>query len=438
MCEKLKVCSKCKIEKPATVDHFPRDKNRKDGFYPQCKECRRKGEVKPKAKNGFKICNKCNKELPMNIDYFHKNKDRKDGFNSRCKECSGYSYTDTLTKIPKNNHKFCIKCDRELPSTSQYFPPDNNLKSGLRNVCRECGSDGHFMDDGYVPKVWWSIEDEKLLADVYPYHLNSELIELYFPNKTEKDLSDKVYIMNKEKGYNIAKSKETVDRRYEIHSEMMSGENSPLYGVPKTDEHRRKLSESRRGRFIGENSYWFGRKRSPENRLKISKVKTELGLWKGKNNPRYINPLKKEKNGMWKGGISELHVYLRRFIKPWKDDSMKQCNYKCVITDGAFNNIHHLFNFSYILAKTMEIVDLPVHDEINKYSDDEMKRIEDTCLKLHYDLGLGVCLRKDIHKLFHDLYGYTNNTPEQFKEFKLRYRLGEFEEMSSKVGEGIV
>lgn len=385
----------------------------------------------------IKECGKCNREFPMNTDYFFKKKDTKDGFTKRCKECQGYSFTDKLTKIPKSNHKFCIKCDRELPSSIQYFQPDKNVKSGLRNVCRECGKDGHFMKDDYVPKTWWSVEDEELLASVYPHHLNSEIIELYFPNKTEKDLWDKVFTMNKEKGYNIVKTKETVNRRYKIHSEMMSGENSPLYGVSKTDEQKRKISESRKGRFVGENSYWFGRKRSKENRMKISKIKKELGQWKGNKNPRYIDPLKKEKNGMWKGGISELHVHLRRFIKPWKDDSMKDCNYKCIVTGGKFDNVHHLFNFSFILEETVKIVNLPVYEQINKYTNEELKLIEDTCMNLHYEYGLGVCLRKDIHKLFHDLYGYTNNNLEQFEEFKLRYRLGEFSKLDSEEGEKI-
>jgi hypothetical protein len=33
----LKICSKCKVEKE--TDYFCKDKNRKDGLYPQCKDC---------------------------------------------------------------------------------------------------------------------------------------------------------------------------------------------------------------------------------------------------------------------------------------------------------------------------------------------------------------------------------------------------------------
>jgi len=58
-----------------------------------------------------------------------------------------------------------------------------------------------------------------------------------------------------------------------------------------------------------------------------------------------------------------------------------------------------------------------------------LKKVKDKCLKLHYKYGLGVCIRKDIHELFHNLYGRGNNTPEQFKEFTQRYQNGEFTEL---------
>lgn len=38
----MKVCSKCKIEKPATTEYFHKDKNKKDGFTGICKTCKKK------------------------------------------------------------------------------------------------------------------------------------------------------------------------------------------------------------------------------------------------------------------------------------------------------------------------------------------------------------------------------------------------------------
>src|SRR5690606_28011545 len=138
----------------------------KDGLYPQCRECRQGKKLF--AREGYKICKKCTEELPFNTDYFFLKNGTKDDYDTQCKQCRGYKYTDKLSKIPKEGYKFCIKCDRELESSIIYFPPDKMCKDGLRNVCRECGKDGHFMEEGYVPKKWWSDEDTELFIERYP------------------------------------------------------------------------------------------------------------------------------------------------------------------------------------------------------------------------------------------------------------------------------
>jgi hypothetical protein len=53
--------------------------------------------------------------------------------------------------------------------------------------------------------------------------------------------------------------------------------------------------------------------------------------------------------------------------------------------------------------------------------------LENKCLEIHFRYGLGVCLTKIYHDLFHDLYSVTFFTPEDFEEFKQRYYDGEFD-----------
>jgi hypothetical protein len=45
----MKRCSKCGEEKPATAEYFFRDRRRKDGLYPQCKDCKNAYPIENKS-----------------------------------------------------------------------------------------------------------------------------------------------------------------------------------------------------------------------------------------------------------------------------------------------------------------------------------------------------------------------------------------------------
>ncbi len=138
-----------------------------------------------------------------------------------------------------------------------------------------------------------------------------------------------------------------------------------------------------------------------------------------------------ENNYNWKGGISKLKSYLSHIIIPWKKDSMKNCNYKCILTGKRFDDIHHLYGFNSILDETLNSLNLEYKDIINEYLEDHLKQISDKFLELHYKYPLGVCLTKEIHMLFHSIYKYGRNTPQQFTEFQQRYNDGEFTSLLS-------
>lgn len=134
----------------------------------------------------------------------------------------------------------------------------------------------------------------------------------------------------------------------------------------------------------------------------------------------------------WKGGISNLSEYLREHMIAWRRDSYKKYNYKCDILGINSNNliIHHLYNFSDIVQETMDMLSLPIYLEINEYTEEELKTMENLCLELHYKHGLGVCLSENEHKLFHSTCGIKNNTKNQYIEFK-EMRLKEIHNQAS-------
>lgn len=116
-------------------------------------------------------------------------------------------------------------------------------------------------------------------------------------------------------------------------------------------------------------------------------------------------------------GMGDIKIYLRNQINQWKLHSVSNANYKCIITNDKFDDIHHLYPFSKIVDETVKLLELPIYEEINKYTDEDLKLLTDKCLELHYKYGLGVCLTNDLHKEFHNKYGKLNFTPEDFYEF---------------------
>lgn len=85
--------------------------------------------------------------------------------------------------------------------------------------------------------------------------------------------------------------------------------------------------------------------------------------------------------------------------RKWMREVLKRDDYTCVITGIRGNgelNVHHLDGWNW-------------------------------CKEKRYDISNGVTLRKEIHDLFHEIYGKGDNTKEQFEEFKIRYFNNEFE-----------
>jgi len=124
-----------------------------------------------------------------------------------------------------------------------------------------------------------------------------------------------------------------------------------------------------------------------------------------------------ENGGNWQGGLTPLINYFRRNIKQWKLESMEFCNYKCIITNKRFDDIHHLYSFTAMLKESLLLNKLDIYENISYYSQEQLDRVTDTLNTLHKKYGYGACLTREIHKDFHDKYGYKDNTPEQFYEY---------------------
>lgn len=270
----------------------------------------------------------------------------------------------------------------------------------------------------------WTDEENKLFLERYPYYTNEEMRNLFYPCLTDKQMFNRAYRNG------ISKNTDT----YWKGREQQSIKNSKKQkGVPKSKESVKKMSDTKKRQYAEGNCFnpWNGRIVSEEEKQRSrERVK---GKWIGGNNPRHMKPLKGKQNGRWQGGITNLYQFLRENISEWKEESMKFCNYKCILTGDWFDEIHHLTPFKDIIYETLNGLNIEVKQDISDYSEEIRKNIVEEVQNLHIKYGVGLCLCKEIHKKFHDTYNYMNFTKEDFVEFANRYFKGEFDnELSDK------
>lgn len=137
-------------------------------------------------------------------------------------------------------------------------------------------------------------------------------------------------------------------------------------------------------------------------RASIKNRRNKLGLHRPKTTTKYESAV----------------TYFRKYNFDWKKESMERCNYKCVISGGRFDDIHHLVSLNTIVvdACCKNNIDLNAFDP-NFASDAERKFFLDIVMAEQSNYPLGVCLSHEIHMEFHREYGYGDNTPEQFNTF---------------------
>lgn len=376
-----------------------------------------------------KICTCCHKELPNTHEYFNYASKKKGTLSATCKECSRLKNINrNKIKRESNAHlifkslfyegtKICSKCKRDLPNNYLYFVPDKTCKTGLRNICRECSSSHkHFLSEEYIPIQKWSIDELQILKNNYSKYTNEELHDKFFPNRSIRSIESQANVM----GYS-GKDIDTLNRSHAQQAEKIS---VLFKGRIMSEEMKQRLSKTKKEYYKTHESSWKGRIVSEEEKEKIRlRVK---GRWSGNKNPRHINPLNGKDNGRWKGGILSLKTEFRSRISDWKNASMSFCNYKSVVTGKNFDHIHHTTSFTNILEECLKNTNIQIKSKIGDYTDEELILLEKEIQKLHIVYGYGACIEKNIHKLFHDNYGYTNFSPENFVEFLNDIDIGKY------------
>ena len=109
---------------------------------------------------------------------------------------------------------------------------------------------------------------------------------------------------------------------------------------------------------------------------------------------------------------------------------MKSCSYKCVITGSKDFEIHHLYGVSNIISDIMRMYPKYKNIRFDELTDIDLDFLTNKFIEYQSQYPLGECVRKDIHVLFHSLYGQYYNTPEQWYRFKTDYQKGVYDNIA--------
>lgn len=133
---------------------------------------------------------------------------------------------------------------------------------------------------------------------------------------------------------------------------------------------------------------------------------------------------RREKLGLFREVAPGTYEYLRKYLwktnREWRKKSIAACNYQCIVTGGRFSDVHHLYASNLILQEVLDDLGLE-YGKVQTFTQNQLETIADKYAEYHAHYPLGVCLSSFVHKQFHDLYGYGNNTPEQFQAFLAQY-----------------
>lgn len=125
----------------------------------------------------------------------------------------------------------------------------------------------------------------------------------------------------------------------------------------------------------------------------------------------------------------DISHYLRGQNSKWKKESMKICRYECVLTKSKNFEVHHLYGVSLIIKDVFSKYPKYKDRSFESYSSEDLSFLTEQFLLEQQKYPLGVCVDKDIHKLFHSLYGKSHNTPEQWYQFEKDFKKGEYNNM---------
>lgn len=302
-----------------------------------------------------------------------------------CDNC-GKEFERIKSEVDKNNRHFCSKeCMREYICWSEEDKKilSNNYRKisykeiskllnraiephSIHRMARELGLTENY---GY-----WTDEEVNILIENYPTKSMTEVMEL-LPNRSRTSILGQARTQN-------LKSYFYLNRIY-------------------TDDEINYLKENYAIKSYEEMSSDLGRT--------ITAIKQKMIIL-GLRKPTEI------------ANYKTLYKYVRQRIVPWRNSVREKCNYVCAVTGERSNIIvHHIRSFNLLLEECIEILDFPLYDSFEIYTQEELNEFVDSFIELQEHYGEYICITEKVHDKFHSIYGCGNNTKEQWEEFIANY-----------------
>lgn len=341
-------------------------------------------------------------------------------------------------KLKDRNCEICGKSFRPSYSGQIFCSVECRVKSTEKRVeceCEFCGK-SFFRKMSEVDKnthhycskecrcnaISWSDDEIDILINNYGKISYKDIRTLLGNNRSVKEISRKAI------GLNLTSSREWSNEEINILKENYS--NVPFNDVMAMLPRRTKSSILGQARKLNLKSFYYSsRKYTEEENLYLKEnylknTNEELAQHLGRSEGAISQHLLQLQlyRPIEKKGYDTIAEYIRAKLIPWKNQVRADNNYTCAIT-GCRSNIivHHIRGLNLILNEAIDKINFPIYKNISDYSEKQINELFNEFFELQEQYHSYICITENIHKQFHGIYGYGNNTEEQWSEFVNKY-----------------
>lgn len=419
MAKETYICKCCGKE------FIPRNKNSK-----YCsKECAYKSMIKPRT---TKICLQCGKEydvVPSDPRNFC-NRKCFEKYRSRCEKIS-IKVCPICNRTFETYHHDSIYCSKECTSLSQR----------KRRIvkCEQCGKEFERWESEYIKNkrhfcsrecrdkaLKWCLEDIEILRNNYKKISLKEIQPLLSKKHSVEAIKSKCTTLG------LGESRLWSDDEINVIKDCY--EIKPLNEIMEMLPKRTVPSILSQARKLGLLGYFYRNKVYSQDDIKFLQ-ENYINMTNDELSKILKRDVKSISQKLWslnlyrpkeikKSGYADLVSFMRSRLSVWSQEVKALNNYTCCLTGSKTNIVvHHCYGFNLLFDEIIELLNFPLYENFQDYTDDQLNTFVDEFMDLQEYYHSYVCITEDIHKEFHKIYGYGDNTEDQWNKFVENYKL---------------